>query len=108
MRNVSFITVTMLIISMSNCGPIYKAGNLVSLDYPIETPLRTSLIRRYVDTLIQKYGYSVPDKWAHEDKLVELDSIYHKRIYFKKGPEEMYLISYGGMLVLNDVYNPQI
>ncbi len=91
-----------------SCNNTYKAGNLVALDYPIETKLRTEIIQRYVDTLILTKGYAVPEKWKHFDKLVDLDSIYHKRIYFKEFPEEMFLISYGGMLVLNDVYNPTI
>jgi hypothetical protein len=103
----SIITLIM-IFSCLGCNQLYKAGNVVSLDYPIETPLRSSLIQAYCDTLIKKRGYNVPEKWLHENKLVELDSINHKRIYFKKDPEEMYLISFGGMLVLNDVYNPQI
>lgn len=95
-------------LSLISCNNFYKAGNLVSLDYPIETSLRSSLIKVYCDTLIKKYGYNVPAKWSHQDKLVELDSINHIRIYFKNAPEEMYLVSFGGMLVLNDVYNPQI
>ncbi len=28
--------------------------------------------------------------------------------WVRKGPEEMYLISYGGMLVLSDVFKPPI
>jgi len=76
--------------------------------YPIETNLKSNIIQQYLDTLIQKHSYGVPSKWAHYDKLVDLDSIYHIRIYFKTGPEEMYLLSFGGMPVLSDVYNPQI
>ncbi|MFB6455600.1 RHS repeat-associated core domain-containing protein [Chitinophaga sp. Hz27] len=90
------------------CNSIYKAGNLVDLDYPIQTPLNSTLIRQYLDTLIQKRGYAVPAKWEYYNKLVDLDSVYNKRIYFKQGPEEMYLVSFGGMLVLSDVYNPTI
>jgi len=78
------------------------------LGYPIETSLRSQLIRNYLDTLIQKGGYNIPEKWAHFNKLVDIDSTYNKRIYFRQNPEEMYLISFGGMLVLSDVYNPQI
>jgi len=87
---------------------LYKAGNLESLDYPIETSLRSSLIQKYCDTLIIKYGYSVPVKWSNKNKLVEIDSVNNKRLYFNSNPEEMYLISFGGMLELTDVYNPQI
>ena len=102
------IIVLAISVSYSECNQLYKAGNLVSLDYPIETSLRSSLIQAYCDTLINKRGYNVPEKWLHENKLVEFDSVNHKRIYFRSNPEEMYLISFGGMLVLNDVYNPQI
>jgi hypothetical protein len=91
-----------------SCSQLYKAGNLVALDYPINTNIRTEIVQKFVDTLILKYGFEVPDKWKSKDKLVDLDSINHKRIYFKENPEEMYLISYGGMLVLNDVYNPSL
>ncbi|MDB5198463.1 MAG: hypothetical protein JWO92_426 [Chitinophagaceae bacterium] len=91
-----------------SCNDIYKAGNLVDLSYPVETSLRTAIVERYIDTLIQSKGYAVPDKWKHFDKLVDLDSINNKRIYFQSNPEEMYLISYGGMLVLSDVYNPRL
>lgn len=96
------------VLSFISCNNVYKAGNLVSLDYPIETPLRSALIQKYCDTLIIKHGYSVPEKWSSKNKLVELDSINNKRIYFKSNPEEMYLISFGGMLELTDVYNPHL
>jgi len=92
----------------TECNSLYKAGNLESLDYPIETSLRSSLIQKYCDTLIIKYGYSVPVKWSNKNKLVEIDSVNNKRLYFNSNPEEMYLISFGGMLELTDVYNPQI
>jgi len=97
-----------IIFASCNGDSLYKAGNLIELGYPIETSLRSSLIRNYLDTLIQKRGYNIPDKWSHLNKLVDIDSTFHKRIYFKKNPEEMYLISFGGMLVLSDIYNPQI
>ena len=96
------------IIMIESCKVDYKVGNLIDLGYPIETPLRSKVIRRYMDTLIQKRGYNVPQKWEGFNKLVDIDSIYHKRIYFRNEPEEMYLISTGGMLVLSDVYNPKI
>lgn len=93
---------------MDSCNVNYKVGNLIDLGYTIETPLRLKVIRDYMDTLIQKRGYNVPPKWEGFNKLVDIDSIYHKRIYFKNNPEEMYLISTVGMLVLSDVYNPKI
>lgn len=91
-----------------SCNDLYKAGNLVDLSYPINTSLRTKIVKRYIDTLIQSKGFAVPDKWQQFDKLVDLDSINNKRIYFASNPEEMYLISYGGMLTLSDVYNPRL
>ncbi len=105
----SFILFGVIIIdSLISCNQLYKAGNLIDLGFPIETSLRSEVIERYLDTLIQKRGYSVPKKWLHYDKLVDLDSINNKRIYFRSNPEEMYLLSFGGMLVLSDVYNPLI
>ena len=80
----------------------------MALSYPVETSLRTEIVKRYIDTLISKNGFAVPEKWVQFNKLVDLDSINHKRIYFQSNPEEMYLISYGGMLILNDVYNPKL
>lgn len=103
---VTIIALFLLLFSFSNCMPLYKAGNLIALSYPVETPLRSAIIRRYMDTLIQKQGFNVPEKWSDYNKLVDLDSIYNKRIYFKNNPEEMYLVSFGGMLQLMDVYNP--
>lgn len=103
-----FVLIMIFICICSSCTGLYKAGNVIALDYPIQTRLRTEIIMRFIDTLIIKDGYRVPNKWADEKKLVELDSINHVRIYFKSSPEEMYLLSFGGMLVLNDVYNPQI
>ncbi len=94
--------------STYSCNQLYKAGNLNALLYPVETPLRSIIIMRYLDTLIQKDGYNVPDKWMHYDKLVDLDSINNKRIYFKSKPEEMYLLSFGGMFLLSDIYNPDL
>lgn len=93
---------------IAGCNAVYKAGNLVDLDYPIQTSLSSELIMQYLDTLIQERGYAVPAKWEYYNKLVDLDSIYNKRIYFKQGPEEMYLVSFGGMLALSDVYNPTL
>jgi hypothetical protein len=92
--------------SLSSCNQIYKAGNLIALSYPVETQLRSAIVSQYLDTLRYKQGFDVPEKWRHYDKLVDLDSINNKRIYFKANPEEMYLVSFGGMLQLMDVYNP--
>jgi|GEM_PF-2056605 len=103
----SFI-VSALFSALISCNHFYKAGNLIELGYPIETPIRSVIIRRYLDTLVQNYGYAVPTKWLRYDKLVDLDSIYHRRIYFSSYPEEMYLLSFGGMPVLSDVFNPEI
>ena len=115
-RHTSYKTVTVktalltfiFIIAFISCSDLYEAGNRVDLSYPIQTPLRTEIIERYIDTLIQTKGFAVPNKWKHLDKLVDLDSINNKRIYFPSNPEEMYLISYPGMLILSDVYNPKI
>ncbi|OMP74588.1 hypothetical protein [[Flexibacter] sp. ATCC 35208] len=101
-------TLVIVIYCFTGCTYSYKAGNLIDLDYPVETPLRAELIMQYFDTLAQKRGYAVPEKWKSLNKLIDLDSIDNKRIYFEQGPEEMYLISFGGMLVLSDVYNPNI
>lgn len=97
-----------LVSLLSSCGQLYQGKNLDILSYPIETHLRSQLISDYFDTLIQNRGYQVPDKWMHKNKLVILDSINFKRIYLKNNPEEMYLVSFQGMLLLADVYNPNI
>lgn len=95
-RIASFLLITCLTttVAFEGCNEPYKAGNLVSLDYPIKTALRSSLIQEYCDTLINNYAHQVPEKWLHENKLVEFDSLNHKRIYFRNSPEEMYLISW--------------
>ena len=95
-----------MLYSLSSCNQIYKAGNLIALSYPVETQLRSAIVSQYIDTLRYKQGFAVPDKWKHYNKLIDLDSINNKRIYFKANPEEMYLISFGGMLQLMDIYNP--
>lgn len=38
---------------------MYSAGNLVILDIPIETNLRTRVVKQYLDTLMVKKGYNV-------------------------------------------------
>jgi hypothetical protein len=103
-----FIVVLSTSIFSLSCQSPYKAGNLISLHYPVETRLKTELVKQYVDSLIQNKGYNVPFKWLRYDKLVDLDSTYNKRIYFSRNPEEMYLVSSGGMLSIEDVYNPSI
>jgi hypothetical protein len=104
------VLITLLIIFglfvLSN--KFYSAGNLTSLDYPVNSNIKTSIIRKYCDTLIEKKGYRAPNKWSHLNKLVELDSVNNVRIYFKTPPEEMYLISFGGILEIIDVYNVNI
>jgi hypothetical protein len=90
------------------CCVLFKAGNLVDLHYPIQTNLKVEIVQQYLDTLIQKKGYKVPNKWEPYDKLVNLDNVRNKRIYFKEPPEEMYLISLQGMIVLSDVFNESI
>lgn len=91
-----------------SCREMYKAGNLVILSIPVETNLRTPIVKQYMDTLILRMGYNVPDKWSHLNKLVDLDSTNNKRLYFMNKPEEMYLISLQGQIVLSDVYNTSI
>ena len=56
------------IIMIESCNVDYKVGNLIDLGYPIETPLRSKVIRRYMDTLIEKRGYNVPQKWEGFNK----------------------------------------
>lgn len=106
--NFWLVIIAVDVLLLTGCNHLYKAGNLASLDYQVETSLRLELIQTYCDTLIIKYGYGVPAKWSNKNKLVELDSVNNKRIYFKSNPEEMYLISFGGMLELTDVFNPNI
>ena len=103
------VVLVLVFIFFVSCNDFYKVGNLESLGYPAHTPLRDSLVKRYFDSLILKHGYAVPQKWKYYDKLVDLDSINFKRIYFKNNPEEMYIISFiGGVISIEDVYNPQI
>jgi len=61
-----------------------------------------------MDSLIHYYGFDVPAKWTYYSDLKEVDSTDIRRVYFKENPEEMYLISFSGMLLLADVYNPAI
>src|SRR5689334_12632697 len=92
-----------------SCDSLYKAGNLVVLDYPIETNLKSDIVMKYLDTLIYHSGHNAPEKWNHLNKLVDLDSNINKRIYFESPPEAMYVISDpAGLLRLSDVYNEKI
>ena len=104
MKNVVIVGLVFFVL-LTSC---YKAGNLKLLNLGVDTKLRSRLIRGYIDTLAIKGRYTVPQKWVYLDKLVDLDSIYNKRVYFKEDPEEMYLLCFGGMFQLCDVYNPQI
>lgn len=103
-----YFILLLFIISACNDVTVYKAGNRITLDYVIETKLSFNVIRNYIDTMVQKQGYAVPQKWAQYDKLVDIDSIDSKRIYFKDNPEEMYLVQLNGVLLLADVFNENI
>ena len=92
---------------LSSCTDFYKAGNRVTLDYVVETKLSQTIIKMYVDSLV-KGKYKVPPKWQHLDKLIDIDPENSRNIYFSDNPEEMYLIQFNGVLLLADVYNPQI
>lgn len=102
------ICIVSAVVFLTHCNKLYKAGNLIALQYPIETSLRSDIIEKYLDTLIKQKGYEVPQKWIHYNKLIDLDSVNNKRIYFKNNPEEMYLLSFSGMPVLADLFNPSI
>jgi hypothetical protein len=106
MKNLSAV-ITLLILCFYSCYLIDTAGNLKVLSYPVNTQLRYDLLQRYFDTLIEKKGFRVPEKWKYEIKQSDLDTIDNVRLYFKEdknNPEEMYLISFNGILLLNDVY----
>lgn len=104
----SVITCIIFTCGWIGCDSVYKAGNLIYLGYPIETSLKSDLILQYLDTMIQNYGYAAPAKWESDRKLIDLDSVNNKRIYFKDNPEEMYLLTFGGVPMLGDVYNPNL
>jgi hypothetical protein len=96
-----------VILLLSKCVP-YKVGNLEILNFPIKSNLREKLVRNYIDTLIIKHGFRIPQKLEYLDKMVDMDSDLNVRIYFNQEPKEMYLISFGGTITLSDVYNPKI
>ncbi|RYZ20701.1 MAG: hypothetical protein EOO16_15795 [Chitinophagaceae bacterium] len=108
---ISFSLLAVLGLGVLLCNAIrhsYKAGNLYALQLPVETRLKTSIVRAVLDSIIRFEGHDVPEKWKQYDKLVDLDSVNNVRLYFPRDPEEMYLISYPGMLLITDVYNPSI
>lgn len=107
-RKVSVVYLLLIFGTLCNCRDRYKAGNLISLDYPIETRLNSKMIESYIDKMVSEGQYEVPDKWKRFHKLDDLNSTQNKRIYFKSDPEEMYVLSFGGSLILTDVYNPKI
>lgn len=112
MKNIhcKYLLLTIVVLALHSCGTneIYKVGNRITLDYPVETKMSLKIVRRYLDTLIKNEGYQVPDKWFQYNKLVDIDSANTKRLYFNTSPEEMYLIQFNGMLLLADVYNEDI
>jgi hypothetical protein len=92
---------------LNSCYLIDSAGYLKVLGFQINSPLRSTLLHAYFDSLIEKRGFRVPVKWKYEIKQSDLDTVDNVRLYFKEdngNPEEMYLISFNGMLLLNDVY----
>jgi hypothetical protein len=91
-----------------SCNGLYNAGNRVTLDYTIDTKLSQTIIKMYVDSMLTNGRYKVPPKWQHHDKLIDIDPENSRNIYFSDSPEEMYLIQFNGVLLLADVYNPQI
>ena len=102
-----YFIIFLITFSFSRCYFPDSAGNLQVIDYPINTKLNLDIVHRYLDTLIEKRGYKVPAKWMYDIKQSDLDTTYNVRLYFKKdnqNPEEMYLISFNGLLLLSDIY----
>jgi hypothetical protein len=108
MRKEIIVVFLLAFIVLCSCRGLYKAGNLIALSYPIETRLNSIMVESYIEKMASEGEYIVPDKWTHFHKLDDLDSTQNKRIYFENDPEEMYVLSFGGMLILTDVYNPKI
>lgn len=104
----SKLVLVIILFHSCNNSEIYKVGNRVTLDYVIETKMSLSIVRTYLDTIVSLDQYRVPAKWQPFDKLVNIDSIDTKRIYFQSNPEEMYLIQFNGMLLIADVFNENI
>jgi hypothetical protein len=104
-RTILFVSLLTGLVSFDD---FYKAGNLIDLQYPVESKIDADIINRYLDSLILKEGYKIKPDWVIYKKLVDLDSVNNKIIYFKDNPEEMFLISTAGQLMISDVFNPQI
>jgi hypothetical protein len=98
----------LIVTSMVSCENFYKAGNLIDLQYPVESKISTKILNRYLDSLILNEGFRIKSDWVVYEKLVDLDSVNNKIIYFKDNPEEMFLISTAGQLLISDVFNPKI
>ncbi len=105
-----FCCLIFMISFLNSCdyAEIYKVGNRRTLDYVIETKINFKILRIYLNKIIQMQEHQVPEKWVHYDKLIDIDSIDTKRIYFKNNPEEMYLMQFNGVLLLADVFNENI
>jgi len=110
MKNIVIaLAVVSLVASLTiACNNVYKAGNLNHLGFPIETDLHSNLMVDYINKMAAQGEYTPPRKWSGIHKLDELDPENIKRVYFQSEPEEMYVLSFGGMPVLSDVYNTQI
>ena len=110
MNRVKYLYLAYVLLTFYGCGnnEIYRAGNRITLDYPVETKISFKIIRSYLDTLVINQGFQVPEKWTQYNKLVDIDSLNTKRLYFNTTPEEMYLIQFNGVLLLADVYNENI
>jgi hypothetical protein len=98
----------LIVTSQISCKNFYKAGNLIDLQYPVDSEISTKILNRYLDSLILNKGFRIKSDWVVYEKLVDLDSINNKIIYFKDNPEEMFLISTAGQLLISDVFNPKI
>jgi hypothetical protein len=107
MRNLKYHLIAILSLFCYSCFT-YKAGNLEVLDIPIKSNISSKIIRQYIDTMLTEKENKIPTAWLRFDKLIDLDSVTNVRVYFKESPQEMYLLSFNGMLVLSDVYNPRI
>jgi hypothetical protein len=86
----------------------YSAGNLVLLGYPIDTKLSYDIRKHYLDSMTNSEEFRVPQKWRRYNKLIDINPESTWRIYFKRNPEEMYLVTLSSNFVLQDVFNPKI
>ena len=78
------------------------------LGYPIDTKLSYDIRKRYLDSMANSEEFRVPQKWRQYNKLIDINPESTWRIYLKKDPEEMYLITLSSNFVLQDVFNPKI